>query len=300
MKASNKKLFLLIPTLLLTSCGYGLKEVYDGVPYNSPVFEENYFDVWHDKINPSHKKYSVNKIEEEHTIGEDDLPFTSLEDENFKLLDPNFINYEYTYDIVKPEGDKKAYGPSVKLSGYDNSFKYGVSSKLFDGQMFCNGHYQNARTQIRPASENSHGGFGLLFAKECSNASYFMMNFKCSLITDKNQNLGYVESNIKFKISFYLRNGDGYTQVPLYYSINNVPTNSGDDHFLPPFAQREDMYVCLGFNLKNNAYIPTSRLCGISIEYELLSDTYSPSHPDENISHAVMLYEISFPYTSWN
>ena len=43
MKLSRFKILLIAPSILLTSCGYGLKETYKGVPYNSTNYEENYF-----------------------------------------------------------------------------------------------------------------------------------------------------------------------------------------------------------------------------------------------------------------
>ena len=46
------KIFLFAPALLLSSCGYGVKEVYQGIPYNSSNFVENYYNVWDSSINP--------------------------------------------------------------------------------------------------------------------------------------------------------------------------------------------------------------------------------------------------------
>ena len=51
-KLSPFKLLLIAPSIIITSCGYGLKEVYDGVPYNSSNFFENYYENWDNKINP--------------------------------------------------------------------------------------------------------------------------------------------------------------------------------------------------------------------------------------------------------
>ena len=52
MKLSRYKLLLVFPALALSSCGYGLKQTYKGVPYNSTVFAENYYNVWNNDINP--------------------------------------------------------------------------------------------------------------------------------------------------------------------------------------------------------------------------------------------------------
>ena len=118
----------------------------------------------------------------------------------------------------------KAYGPAVKLSSYDSSFKYGVTSKMFDGQMFCNGDYANARTQVKPIGQDStdtNGGFGVLFSKESNDASYFMMNFKCSVVLADNQNLTGVRSSLNLKLGLFMRNETGYTYQPLTSPTTN-------------------------------------------------------------------------------
>ena len=77
----------------------------------------------------------------------------------------------------------------------------------------------------------------------------------------------------------------------------DVPTNSGDDHAFPPFSMRNEMYVCFGFSLAN---FDADRLCGFSVQYEKVSDTYSEAHSDQTTYHAMMLYEVSFPKTTWH
>lgn len=300
MKLSQLKLLIIAPALVLTACGYGLKEVYSGVPYNSTVFTENYFNVWKDSINPNKEGNKITVKKDTYELDEEkDNVFTSLKDVSFKNCDDNFTSYAYTYDKDEPTDGTVAYGPAISMSKLDNSFNYGVSSKLFDGQMFCNGDYQNSRTQVEPTNQGSDKGFGLLFSKECNDASYFMMNFKCSLVGQDDQDLeiGMVYSDLTLHLGFYLRNDTGYTYVPLTYKVNDVPTNSGDDIFSEGHAGRWKMYTCFGFKLDN---IDTSRLIGFSLQYEKTGDTYSALHPDVKTYHAMMLYEVSFPHTTWH
>ena len=298
MKLSRFKMLIIAPSLLITACGYGLKEVYNGVPYNSPNFFENYFNVWNKAINPNVEGNKISEKKDNYDLDvEKNKVFTSFYDVNFHECDNNWSNYLYTYDKVKPEDtEKKAYGPSVKLSNYDDSFRYGVTSKLFDGQMFCNGDFQNSRTQVEPTNQGAEHGFGVLFSKESNDASYFMMNFKCSVVTASSQNLSSGYSNLKVTVSFILKNNNGYTYVPVTGTVENVPTNSGDDHYLPPFSGRDNMYVCYGFSL---AGLNITRLIGFTVQYEKISDTVSPKY-DEQTYHAMMLYEVSFPYTTWH
>ena len=261
MKLSPFKLFLFAPSLILTSCGYGLKEVYKGVPYCSADFFENYFNEWDSSINPYDSANKIKETADLLEISDANESFKALDDNNFHELDTGWPTYNYVYDKTEPTDGTKAYGPAVRLSNYDDSFKYGVVSKMFDGQMFCNGDFQNSRTQVEPTNENEKKGFGVLFSKECNDASYFMMNFKCSVVKEDDQNLGRCDSMLELKISFFLKNDTGYTRVPVSYVVDNVPTNSGDGFA----ADRFNNYVCFGFKLDN---IETDRLIGFSLQYE--------------------------------
>ena len=349
-KHSTFKFLSLASIFALSACGYGLKEVYDGIPYNSSVFTDNYFNVWDKGINHNNMANSnITKTLNERILDKkEDLVFEYLEDanheedyKNFQQCEPNWFDYAYCWD--KRDASvigKKSYGPDVSLNKADNSFKQGVRSKLFDGQMFCNGDFQQARVQIG-SSTSEYPGFGIQLGKECFSSSYFMCNFKCSTVTDKNQNLSNkLSTNLKLKIGFYLKNDNGYTYVPVSYVINDAPTNSGDDHsdYVEPaekrYTGRIGHYVCFGFKLHDdndttNKYLDLSRLAGISFEYELLDviETYQEAKKDEEgheikdennnviyetktrpyvppvgetMHHAVMLYEVSLPHSTWH
>ena len=312
-KVLISKIFLIFPSLVLTSCGYGLKEVYDGVPYNSTNFVENYYRVWDKTIDHRNDGNKITKTLDTRVLDyEKDSVFTRMNNDedykHFQKCEMNWNEYEYTYDKVEPEeADKHAYGPAVKLANADSSFKYGVSSKLFDGQMFCNGDYQNSRTQVGSTNLGDFGGFAVKFAKECTYSEYFMCNFKCSYVTSESQNLTRASSDLVLKLGFYLKNDTGYTYVPVEYEVDNVPTNSGDDHFLPPFSGRLGSYICFGFKLHQidgDDLLDISRLAGISFEYELnkvhrKSGEVFDTAPD-NVMHSIMLYEISLPHSTWH
>lgn len=316
-KHSASKILLIFPSLVLTSCGYGLKEVYDGIPYNSTNFTENYYMVWDKNIDYRKDNNSITKTEEKRILDYDkDKVFLRMNDDDdykhYQECEKNWLTYEYTYDKVEPEvTNKKAYGPAVRLSNQDSSFKYGVSSKLFDGQMFCNGDFQHSRTQVGSTNLGNYGGFAVRFAKECSYYEYFMCNFKCSYVTSLSQNLNFHYSDITLKLGFYLRNEQGFTYVPVEYDIEKVPTNSGDDHFVPPYSGRLSSYICFGFKLhqeKDDGLLDLSRLVGISFEYQL-NKIWTSSNPSTEVDlnpseytpyHSIMLYEISLPHSTWH
>ena len=310
------KLLIIAPALIVTSCGYGLKEVYSGIPYNSTNYFYNYFNVWNNKINPYSGNNDINVKKEETVLDLDENKvFTSIKDANFKRCDPDWDTYVYTYDkdaVPTLEENKhlKPYGPTVCMTKLDDSFKYGVVSKMFDGQMFCNGDFQMSRTQVEPTNQGKENGFGVLFSKESNNASYFMMNFKCSVVYKNYQNLSTYYSDLDLHVGIYLKNDIGYTYMPITYSVDKVPTNSGDEHFMEPYVGRYDMYVCFGFSLEK---FDTSRLAGFSLQYEykdiFKKNAPNEEHPDywyekasfqEDIYHSIMLYEVSFPKTTWH
>lgn len=288
MKRLPYKLILIAPTLVLTACGYGLKDIYNGVPYTSTIFKENYYNVWADAINPFSKKTKINNIAQIYVLSDEDNVFESIKDKNFRYVDADYETYDYENDISTPEEGLKSYGQTVRLANYDSSFRYGVVSKLFDGQLFCNSYYQKARMQVESVNQGDQKGFGVLFSKECKDAKYFMMNFKCALVGTDNSTLpSGLSSDLELYISFILKNEKGYTYIPLQYDIYNVPTNSGD-------AFRFSAYRCFGFSLEN---INTERLIGFTLQYKKLADTYTG---EKDTQHALMLYEVSFPKTTWH
>ena len=312
--------------MAISACGYGLKEVYKGIPYNSPVFAENYFTSWDKAIDYRKSGNSITKTANERIITKNnDLAFEYLESslheddyKNFQACEPLWNDYAYVWDKYEPtELGKKAYGPSVSLNKADNSFKEGVRSKLFDGQMFCNGDFQQARVQVGSIA-SGYSGFGLQLGKECYSSSYFMLNFKCSLVTDKNQNISRHMTDLKLKLGFYLKNDNGYTYVPVSYTFTGAPTNSGDDHddtwpAETRYRGRINNYVCFGFKLHDdkdtaNKYLDLSRLAGFSVEYELI-DVYKMegtkrvsyvAPAGETMYHSMMLYEVSLPHSTWH
>ena len=299
MMKSPFKFLLIVPSLFITACGYGLKEIYNGIPYTSGDFFKNYYSDWDDRINPYKEgKNQITSLKEEYELDNDDLVFSSYNDATFAMNEAKADEYVYYFDLSTPEKTdsaygKKPYGPAVKLSNYDDSFRYGVVGKLFDGQLFFNGYYAAARVQVKPGRGN---GFGALLSKECNNASYMMLNFKCSLVTETNQNLGVGTSDLKLIISLVFKTNNGYIYQPVTYTLPGVPTNSGDAF---NSSGRYNAYRCFGFNLENILdSVDSDRLIGFTFEYEKLADSFD-TVTDEKY-HAVMLYEVSFPHTTWH
>ena len=302
MKKSNYKLLFLLPTFLLTSCQYGLREVYDGNAYNDPIFENNFYRVWDADIAKGSKKIASTK---EIALDKDkDFVFTSYDDENFHACEMNYDKYKYSDAVLKSEDEEiPSYGPSFKLSNCDSSFRYGYISKLFDGKMFCNGHFQLARVQI------DEGGFAHLFEKELSDASYFAMNFKSSLDYTTKYRFAQSNSTIKLTVSFYLKNNSAtYDELKVSYVLDNVRTNPSESH-------TSNCYTFFGFQLSDR--ISLDRCAGFGVSYELIdvnptatwkeegstttqSKTFTKEElKSEGIAHSLMLYEVLLPNSTW-
>ena len=152
----NKKKILLLLTLpALASCGgFSVNYIVEGNKYNSPVFTENYYEHWDNELKNAKSvgSYDVtdNKIMSFGDIG--------LVDKNLLVDNPYSSLYQYASDY--------------NLMKADQSFYYGVQSKLFDGEVTCDGYYQKRRVQ------SNEKGFSVRFQKESDELSYFAMQFK--------------------------------------------------------------------------------------------------------------------------
>ena len=302
MKLSSYKFLLLFPALVLSSCGYGLKQTYKGIPYASSDFRLNYYNEWNKDIDPYASGHKITSTDDVIILGEEHHVFTSFNSTEFKNCEVNWEEYNYKIDLEENRGGEPGilYGQDVKLSKIDDSFKYGVESKLFDGQLFCNSRFEHARVQVAPTNqdpvkEGVQNGFNVLFKKECARASYFMMNLKASVTHEDGNFEGITrdgDSEVKLNINFYVKNDSGYKCVPVTYTINNVKTNMQEDHL---------KYTCFGFKLdKIFDNLESTRIAGFSFQYEKIKDTYSENNPTEKTLHAIMLYEVSFPHSTWH
>lgn len=335
MKRFLYKLSLLLMVGGLTACGYSLDELYDGDSYNSVNFADNYYTRWDSDIAYKETKNKITNPDVE-TINLDtslDSVFTKFSDDNFSDVEPNYADYVYNDDYSEsPDGNGLyPYGPNNNLNDIDDSFRYGFISRLFDGELFCDGNFEKARVQL------NKDGFGRTFNKELYSASYFAMSFKTSIefrrVAQNNEgedvnidvarwwlgNGGTLAHtcNIDLTINFYLKNENGYERVPVYYEIDDVKCNYSDDTM-------KTNYVFFGFKI--GASVETlSRCAGISIEYsyedslldqmnaniasknlENENNTYFNDHEDDRylyggeLQHSILLYEVLFPHSIWH
>jgi len=293
-KLKLKYLGLIVPAILLTSCGYGLSEVVFGDAYNSVNWNENYYRVWDQSIDVHDSEH--NKITNTITTvldKDNDYVFTSYNDPAFAIVEPNKDNFVYDSDV---KGDK-AYGKNNNLSSIDETFKYNVTSKLFDGRMFCGGGYEKVRVQVAPKNNPNEksglkDGFGRLFKKELKTADYFAMNFKCCVdFKTPSEVILEHKSEIDLKLTFYIKNSNGYTAHEVTYHLANVPTNTGD-------GNRYNDFMFFGFKLhsqQGDEKIDLARCAGMSIQYTFTD----PVSTTKNLGHSMLVYECLFPHSTW-
>lgn len=292
MNNKFKLLFLAIPSLVLSSCRYGLKEIYIGQNFNSPIFEENYYRKWDSSLSRIDNRETYN-------LTANDKVFTTYNeflDLNIDLDAKNKgLNYKEDYETSDVSLVDIGYGPTKKMTRIDSSFKKGYISKLFDGQMFCNGKFQLARVQI------DHTGFGKLFEKEVqtSNDSYFALNFKAACDYTRSEELGEDikphESSLDLIVSFYMKNNkNNFDVIDTKYHLTGIPTNPSESHENPTNTTL-GTYIFFGFKFN----FDIDHLQGISIRYENLTDPYVDRFSDNNLSYSLMLYEMMMPFTTW-
>lgn len=290
MNKNKIRYLLLAPALLLSACGYGLKEIYPGSVYNSVDYYENFYKEWDKDIDYHSDNSKVENLSEDvyQLSEENDFVFTSFNSANFAHVQPDYEKYSYIDDIYEPRDGLLSYGQTFALSNSESSFKYGYVSKLFNGQMFCNGRYEIARLQM------DEKGFGTTFSKELGQYSYFAVNFKASLDYRRDgasTNLPPHTSKINLLINFYCKTDTGkYHRVPVSYVIDNIQTNT-------PERIDGSNYIFFGFDLTN---IKIERCIGVSFEYQLLEDEYKDAHPEDNWTHCLLLYEMFLPSSTWH
>ena len=268
----KNKLLLVLMSLLLTGCGSEINNIISGRVDHSTNWNDNYYTKWDSGLNDVE---FVSDISRE--LDENDQVFRGFEDETFKrqVAPQDYRDYNYY-----SEDPSDSYGLNKCLSNYNESFKKNFSSKLFDGKMFCLARYEAVRVQIKES------GIGINFGCKLSkdNYDYFALQFKSSL--DFKQHSPDVHfSSIKLKISFYSEKDGFHNKETLFYTLDNVLSNT-------------EAYIFFGFSLTN---IELPNIYGCSIEYELVSDEYNDAieKEEDKLEHALLLYELLMPNTIW-
>lgn len=246
------KFLLFLPLFILSSCGLEINNSVSFKIDGSGIWNDNYYT----KFDASIKEKETTKI---YLDKDSNKIFTSY-------TDSNFLDLETDHTLTYEDFEENSFGNKRKLSLINPLVKNGFVSKLFDGQLFCNGYYERARIQI------NEEGFSSSFYKPLQSASYLFLNFKSALDFKQHHPTAH-KSDITLNISFY-----GEKNVSYIYSLKDVTSNSGND------------YIFFGFSLEN---LDIKGMDSFSISYQLDKDEYIESEGIE-IPHALFLYEFGF------
>ena len=209
----NKKTPLLLLALVaLTGCNK-TKLLYGEHAYNFADFDKNYYVEWEDIK---------------------DLTISSSM-EGFKSSVNSSINQTEDKNSViiggKKNEDYKWYGTREEEFGYNNNliktekkFSYGITSKIFDGRVRCEGYYQESRVQL------TNTGFAMYFPKSLVSAKYLAFSVRGGTNYPNGENFALRDLNVNFNWSFYIHLDDG-TYNKVTYTLNNIqiPVDYGDE-----------------------------------------------------------------------
>ena len=287
----NKKLRPLLLLLLpaLSSCGgFSLDYIVEGNKYNSYIFGENYYRHWDNELKKA-------EIVDTTNVTNFIIKYADIGNIDPLMLDPE----------SRPTADK--YGHTYNLMRMDQSFYYGVQSKLFDGEIYCEGYYQKRRVQTDP------NGFSVRFSKESDELSYFATQFKAttnnqydcypvgeSVIPSRKDDANhdhaiFHNSEIKLHTTIYTKNNSKIVGHEFISNIvfDNNHTNDGS------------YYVFYAFDLKE---YELSRMVGFSFTFDIVYDELIEWNKGKKIDgvdiplidYALFFYEVFVPYTYWH
>lgn len=204
----NKKLPLLLLTVFaLASCAK-TEKLYGENAYNSPVFDENYYTDWDGIENLGDKIESSISIAPAHLHSSSASTFKFDNDET-----------EYKWDGTNEE----QFGYNHNLSDIEKKFGYGITSKLFDGRVRCEGLYQKSRVQL------DKSGFAMYFPKQLIKATKYL-GFACRGGTNfSDQRFANPKLKVDFTWSFYIHLENGmYSVVSYNIHAAEIPVDNGN------------------------------------------------------------------------
>ena len=291
MKMSKRRYLFILPIIALTSCGYSLEYLVKGDKYVSAVFKENYYTHWDNELkNPSSE--IVKAVDDDHQmrIISECTPHLP-----FDLVGLDQFDDQYFGHIPTDE----QFASTHRLINYDDSFNYGVQSKLFDGQVKCHGNLHRARVQTNKQ------GFSVRFSKESDELKYLAAQFRvttdntvaCYNMDDdvstseprrQADEALFHNSTLSLKLSVFTKEGNAIVKHAYTVDIvyNNKETNDGNYY----------TFQLISFEGEN-----LSRAVGLSVEYEVNDELINKNAAEGiDIDYAVMMYEMYLPYTTWH
>ena len=176
----NKRIpLLLLAGVALASCAK-TNLLYDENAYNYVEFDKNYYTEWED----------IKNLQTGNAIVFDKTSSVRFSDDNTIIIGGKTIE-GYKWNGVKEE----QFGYTHNLSKIEKKFSYGITSKLFDGRVRCEGLYQKSRVQLDKT------GFAMYFPKSLVSAKY--LGFACRGGTDFPQGQEFSHNDLLVNFVWY-------------------------------------------------------------------------------------------------
>lgn len=300
MKKTIKASCLFLTGLFLASCS----QVEGALPrglYNQGNFEGNYYteNTWASRRVATRQAVTITSAQYANGAVADDAEMDGENRQGAKSLLPSIFLYTTTDGSTKELstsplaewtiGDEghddmfigDRFGRTKCLATSDASFKKGILSKLYNGQMFCNGYHSLA------LAEADKDGFGDQFAKTASGGSVFLASFRGGSTYGKSR-----FSHLDLTFSFYFEKDGGYVKDDVTAKDVIVSCDAGGEN---------DTFFA--FDFKSIGLSDISGLCGYSLSYSNVQDngrSESFSHKEKADNYwGLLIYEVMFPDSTW-
>ena len=271
---NKKPLILLLTPLILAGCAK-TNLLYDDNAFNSTNFDENYYLEWE---------------------GIKDL---EIANEGYRTVTPTIIvdeaatipGTEYTWG----GSHEKQFGYNNNLSKQEKKFSYGVTSKLFDGRVRCEGYFERSRVQI------DKSGFAMYFPKTLVSVKHLALSCKGFSNYYKYNEASFSGATLTYNLhwSFYIHLDNGQYNKYIYNMLNvGLPTDNGGNSayvaFDPFFSETFDEIqgaVAMSFEWE----------CSDPKMAERTDPGCTDDYTDKEKRHlSLMLYEVFLRDSLWN
>jgi hypothetical protein len=317
-------------------CGCSqVKETYPAGKYESAIFENNYYTGRHDfkdktgaslqaiEIDSS-KYFNGDSAEDFGAYDQLTLNGTVPSRKGLRSMYPEVLQYEKkaadgTSSTVTLAADSlndwryvdtgkdsefigKSFGRTKCLAITDSSFKEGFLSKLYNGQLFCDGDHMRALVQFDQV------GYDAAFPKTLASGDYFLISLRGGstyLYDNPKHATNSAEpeksalprlTELDLNLKFYKANGSAFD----YYSITakNVLVRTDDGGEGVSF---------FGFKFSDIGIKDTAGIAGMSFSYSNFQDpgigtaqeTIDAATP-KDFYWGALVYEVMFPDSSWH
>ena len=305
---NNKRLLLILPLLLLVSCA-DTDELYDGDAYATQNLLQNRYSRWDEGlIEPEESRvlpHAPNGFF--YGSGDSSSPSRCYGLAEGKAWHPDFFRENGKELFWTEQGDTAygndtaggnvgqwvdnsslvgtVYGQTKKMSRYSKAFSSGYLSKLYNGQVKCDGWSSYSMVLL------DKEGYGTIFPSEMQDGSYFAFSARGASDTP-DSGKGRVLS-MDITITFYKYAADGR-------ALNGTAFLLPDVHLQANFSS--DYTSLVGFSFQDANYDPAGTV-GMSMTYALKDDPLGASDDfSDGASYHVglSLLEVFFPDSTWN